>query len=270
VGTRTARRKGREVKKSSSPIAPAIEGLLALHSELVVREEYKEPVPIFKGLDGPVSLRSPPLQWKVAPTKSIALLRDTFKLMMGNSVYRISLGTALQMSSSGTGIVNSAIFASGLASNAEFASLTSIFDQFFLHGFKLDWMPVARYQGPVAWTPTPVVAVNSVPLGIGNLQHSQTAYTNLGNMTNNFGFKYVSTGDPFSYTWNNVEESSQKTVVAVTGQTLPFQGWGPTVNVANVTGGVQFLSNSAPPGLPTSQVLGTFAVHYDISFRLRE
>jgi len=265
----TARPNGKK-KKTSSPIdRRSIEGLLALHSELAVREEYKEPIPPFRGTDVPTTLRGPAIPWRIAESKSTSLLKESFKMMLGESPYRITLGTALDMSSNGIGIVNSAIFVSGLASVPEFTSLSAIFDQFFVHGLRVEWRPVARYQGPVSWTPSPTVAINNRPIGVASLQHSQAAYTSLTNMTNNFKFEYHSTGDPFTYTWMNIEDASQRTVVSVTGQTLPFQSWGPTANVANVTGGIQFLSQSAPPALPTSQVLGTFAVHYDISFRVR-
>jgi len=169
------------------------------------------------------------------------------------------------MSSSGAGIVNSTISNSVLTSQADFVSLSSVFNEFFVVKFMVRWIPVSRYQYPLGGSST--LSVANVPIGKADLQHGQAAYSSMSLLADNFAVGYHSTGDPFTEHWVNTEKHDTETVVS--SLTAPTQSWCTTNNVSNYQGTLQFLSQSAPPALPFSQVLGTFMVHWDVLFRVR-
>lgn len=177
--------------------------------------------------------------------------------------YRIRISTALDMSSGGTGLINSTISNSVLTSNTQFVALSQVFNEFFVEKFLVSWQPVSRYNYPL--TGVTATSVSSAPLGKASLQHGQTAYTSLGGMASNYVFKYHNTGDPFRAEWVNVEKSSSPTVVTTTGVT---QAWTSVGNVANYQGSLQFRTQIPPP-LPATQVIGTFATHFFVLFRVK-
>lgn len=198
-------------------------------------------------------------------TKQSEIYRDTFRNLFGDKHYKFRLSVALNMSSSGAGIVNSTISNSVLTSQADFVSLSTVFNEFFVVMFEVKWMPLSRYQYPLTGTSAATVA--NLPIGKADLQHGQSAYASLSAMADNFAVGYHSTGDPFTERWVNTEKVSTETVVSTL--TAPTQSWCTVNNVANYQGTLQFLSQSAPPGLPASQVLGTFMCHWDVLFRCR-
>lgn len=236
-----------------------------LISGLMTMVEAKEHIPPFKGKDAPTSLTIPHTGYQLTDTKESSLLRNNLRSLFGDRHYEFRLSTALNMSSSGAGIVNSTISNSVLVSQADFVSLSSVFNEYFVKKFTVHWMPVSRYQYPLGGTSS--VSVANLPIGKADLQHGQAAYTNLAAMSDNFRVGYHSTGDPFTETWVNTEKISQETVV--TTLTAPTQSWCTTNNASNYQGTLQFLSQSAPPALPFSQVLGVFLVHFDVVFRVR-
>lgn len=197
-------------------------------------------------------------------TKESLVMRDTFRTLFGDKHYRFRLSTALNMSSNGAGIVNSTINNAVLNSQADFISLSTVFNEFFIKAFEVHWMPNSRYQYPLGGTST--ISIANLPIGVADLQHGAAAYTSLGAMADNFALGYHSTGDPFKQQWINTEKVSDTTVAEISGVT---QSWCTTNNAGNYQGTLQILSQSSPPALPFSQVLGTFMVHWDVLFRVR-
>jgi hypothetical protein len=198
-------------------------------------------------------------------TKESNIYRDTFRNLFGDKHYKFRLSTALNMSSSGAGIVNSTISNSVLTSQADFVSLSTVFNEFFVVQFEVKWMPNSRYQYPLGGTST--LSIANLPIGKADLQHGQAAYSSLSAMSDNFAVGYHSTGDPFTEKWVNTEKHNIETTVV--SLTAPTQSWCTVNNVSNYQGTLQFLSQSAPPALPFSQVLGTFMCHWDVLFRCR-
>lgn len=213
----------------------------------------------------PHILRLPPPDYETMDTKESLILRDTFRNLFGDKHYAFRMSVALNMSSSAAGIVNSVISNSALTSNPDFVALSGVFNEFFVVSFDVHWMPVARYQYPL--TGTSALSVANLPIGKADLQHGAAAYSSLSAMAENFAIRYHSTGDPFSDTWINTEKPTTETVVA--SLTAPTQSWCTVNNVSNYQGTLQFISQSAPPGLPASQVLGTFMCHWKVLFRVR-
>lgn len=233
-------------------------------SAVMEKVEYKRPIPQFKGSDAPSCIEPPFLGYRLNPTKEYQLMQDSMRKLFGDKHYEFRLSTALNMSSSAGGAVNSTIAISALQFITDFVALGSVFNEFFVNRVHIRWMPVSRYNYPLSATTTTMVA--NLPIGVASLQHAQAAYTSLAVMADNYHISFDSTGDPFHYTWVNAEKSSSTVVSASSGAT---QSWCDTSNSANYTGMIQFLSQSAPPALPASQVLGVFLCYWDVMFRLR-
>jgi hypothetical protein len=226
--------------------------------------EHKESVPTFRGRDAPMSLTIPHPGFVYTDTKESIAMRDTFRSLFGDKYYKFRLSTALNMSSSGAGIVNSTISNSVLTSQADFVSLSAVFNEFFVIKFEVKWMPNSRYQYPLGGTST--LSIANLPIGKASLQHGQAAYSSMSALADNYAVGYHSTGDPFTESWINTESINSEVVPTLTA---PTQAWCTVNNVANYQGTLQFLSQSAPPALPFSQVLGTFMCHWDVVFRVR-
>ncbi len=204
------------------------------------------------------------LSYELSETKESVVLRDTFRNIFGDKHYNFRISTALNMSSSGAGIVNSTISNSVLVSNPDFISLSAVFNEFFVVKFQVHWVPVSRYQYPLGGTST--ISVANLPIGKADLQHGQAAYSSLSTMADNFAVRFHSTGDPFTDEWVNTEKNTEQVVASLTA---PTQSWCTVNNASNYQGTLQYLSQSAPPALPFSQVLGTFMAHWHIQFRVR-
>jgi len=233
-------------------------------ASIMVQVESKERVPTFKGRDAPTEIKPTHSGFSLSDTKESLILRDTFRNLFGDKHYAFRLSIALNMSSSGAGIVNSTISNSVLTSQADFVSLSAVFNEFFVKSFEVSWMPNSRYQYPLGGTST--LSVANLPIGKASLQHGQAAYSSLSAMSDNFAVGYHSTGDPFKEYWINTESVNDPTVASLTA---PTQSWCTVNNVSNYQGTFQFLSQSAPPALPFSQVLGTFMCHWYVLFRVR-
>lgn len=227
--------------------------------------EAKEPIPAFRGRDAPTSLTIPHTGYSYTDSKESLTLRATLRSFFSDRHYEFRLSTVLNMSSNGAGAVNSTISNSVLVSNTDFVALAGVFNEFFVKGFTVKWMPVSRYQYPLGGTST--ISIANLPIGKADLQHGQAAYSSLSAMAENFAVGYHSTGDPFTERWVNTEKISTDTVVP--SLTAPTQAWCPVNNASNYQGTLQFISQSAPPALPFSQVLGTFMAHWDVVFRVR-
>ena len=208
--------------------------------------------------------RSAPRYLEYLATPQSLPLRSVIRSMFRDRIYNFRLSTALNMSSSGTGIVNSTISMDVVRSSTDFSAISAIFQEFFVTRADAHWYPDSRYQYPTTGTST--LSIANRPIGCAQLQHFAAAYSSLSALSNNYDAKFHSTGDPFVYSWVNVEKSSQGQL-PVTSVT---QAWCDTVGSQTYGGSLQFLSQAAPPALPISQVLGTFMVHFDLLFRVRE
>ena len=227
--------------------------------------ESKEVIPRYRGKDYPIDLTIAHPGYTFVDTKESQLMVDTMRTFFTDKHYRFRISTALNMSSSGAGAVNSTISCSTLTSNTIFVALSSVFNECFVERFDVHWEPVSEYNFPLTGLPDGKT-VSSLAIGVASLQHGQTAYTSLSTLTNNFAFRYHNTGRSFSNSWINVEDSSIPTVATTSAAT---QAWTAVGNIANYLGSLQFMSQAAPPGLPVSSVLGTFAVHWSVLFRVK-
>jgi hypothetical protein len=264
----------RKLNKNNSSTATdrkmhkSLASLGRLIQRTMTKVEFKAPVPAYRGSDAPSLLQAPPVDFKLLPTEESKLIRTTMSRLFAGKIYSFRLCAAFNMSSSGAGIVNSTLSNSALASNSDFSSLAVVFNEFFVKRFDVKWEPVSMYNYPLTGSST--LSVSSLPLGCADQQHAAGAYTNLTGMTENWRFAFNNTGRPFQYSWINSEKSDEginPTDLSSGGTT---QSWAMTADVASYSGYLQFLTQSAPPALPFSEVLGTFLVEWDVLFRTRE
>jgi hypothetical protein len=192
-------------------------------------------------------------------------LQSAIRSLFSNKVYPFRISTALNMSSSAGGIINSLIGTSVVQSAADYTSLSAIFEEFFITRIYVKWEPISQYQFPLTGLPDGKTVAN-VPVGCANLLNLAPAYTSMTNMSNNFKYQHSSSGTPFSYEWIN-DQSPNGGVLSTTATT---QTWCSTTSGQTYTGAMQFISQSAPPGLPVSTVLGVFAVHFEVLMRTRQ
>jgi len=235
------------------------------HHNLLTKEEYK--VVRYSNTSGPTSLHASHCGYVPVDTKESKLLGTVLSRMFAGKVYQFRIATVLNMSSTASGTVNSAILTASLQFANDFIALSGVFNEFFLESMDIKWEPVSEYNYPL--TGAIGATVSTLPLGVASLQHAQATYTNMTNMSENFEYLHTNTGRPFKYRWKNVEKKSSTVVVAPAVSGAPCQSWAMVSDVASYTGGIQFLSQAAPPGLPLSQVLGVFLAEYLVSFRVR-
>jgi len=226
--------------------------------EVKISVDSKAPTPLYW------DSRSAPRTYEYLATPQSMPLLATMRSLFRNKVYAIRLSTALNMSSSAAGIVNSTIMTDVVRSSTDFSALSSVFNEFFVVRFDAHWIPVSRYQYPLGGTST--LSVANLPIGCAQLHNFATAYSSLSSLSNNYAAKFHSTGDPFTYSWVN-ENKPSETVLSTTSVT---ETWADTGGSQTYGGSLQFLSQSAPPALPFSQVLGTFMTHWELMFRVRE
>jgi hypothetical protein len=199
------------------------------------------------------------------PTKHLkiekGLLAAMSTIVGTDKIYRFKLSTVVTISSSATGIVNSVINASSVLSSPEFSAFSGIFQEFFIRDFSATFVPASRYQYPT--TGTSAISVANRALGVVSLYHASPAYTSVGALVNNRTHQFLSTADPWSHKWTNNEDP-----YAGVASSTANQAWELT-STGVYAGQIQFLSNSAPPALPVSTVIGDIRVVYDVLFRAR-
>jgi hypothetical protein len=174
------------------------------------------------------------------------------------------------MSSSGSGLVNSVVAANVATTVAEFSPLSDLFNEFFIKDFELKWVPAFMNTGLIGTSLTGATTLN-LPIGLAAYHHGAVLPSSLAALSTNPTCLYVSSGEPFTYRWRNVEDPNSRVLVASTPTTAtPTQGWCLTAATPAeaYTGQVLIISNSSPTMAP-STVLGTFLFTANVLFRTR-
>jgi len=189
--------------------------------------------------------------------------------LLGDRWYRISIGTAVSISASASGQVNSVLANTTFTAAADFASLAPVFNEFFIRSFTVHFRPVSRYQYPFG---TALATDSSnVPLGVAPLQDAQPSYGTVSSLCNNPHHSWNSTGDPFKFTWRNIYDPRDGVNPNPVTSGTPTQAWCSTNSTAasGYTGSVQFLSPVTAPVLHASVLFGYMSATADMIFRNR-
>lgn len=245
-----------------SELLNSAKSLLSLRT----RQESKGTIPRYRGTDSPVELSLPHPGYTMVDTSESLVARSVLARTWGQKEFSFRISTALNMSSSAGGAINSTINVNQIQFNTDFIALSGVFNEFFVEAVRVQWEPVSMYNYPLSGAIG--TNVSSLPIAATTLQHSTGAYSSMVAASENYKVEFHNSGRPFQYMWENIERPSDGTTT-VTSSSGATQSWALCSNVANYTGFIQFISQSAPPGLPTSQVLGTFLTHSYVRFRIR-
>jgi hypothetical protein len=253
----------KSVEKPSSRTTQEIFDYAAQHAALCLRHEVKSASRKLTG-DGPTELMDNGPDFAFVPTKDSKLALTMMHDVFGDRHFRLPITAVVTMSSSGAGLVNSVLSNSSLGSNATFLSLATIFNEFFVHGFTVLWQPVSLNNYPL--TGVTATSVSSLPLGVAVLQNAVAGYTNIGFASGNYQYAHQNTGKSFTAHWTNIESPNSTVLTSVASG--PLQTWALIADVSSYSGQLQFISGTAPP-LAVSQILGSFSVVWDVSFRAK-
>lgn len=195
---------------------------------------------------------------------SIKAVLASSHLFTPGKIWKFRIATTLGLSTTALTGINAVVQASTLSGLSGFIALQALFNEFFVVGMTLKFMPLAMFQYPGS---APVATQNpNQPLGICQLQGTEPAYATCFTMANNRSFKWASTAIPWTYTWRNVNR--YKFSESPLSSTAPtYAAWCPMSAAANYLGQVQFIT----PGLQgeISQPIGTIAFFADIVVRTR-
>jgi len=225
---------------------------------------------VLSGPDCLIPAESPPLLKGETSVAMLKLFRSPKKVLL-KSGFPMRFATVLTMSSNGSGDVNSVINVNTLNSVASFTAMAAVFQEFFVKGMRVTWMPVSYSQvlkGGAAGTNQ-----QSRPMIAASIQHGSSAYPTDLLAAINDEARIFSTGMPFKYRWKNIESPASTTLPSPVASAVPIQAWCQTVSIAAgaYTGLVQFISTASAGGLqlPVSAALGQFLVEYDVLLRQR-
>jgi len=228
--------------------------------------EYKSPPRLFRS-GSPADLHClDHLEYQPTHNETSTAMRETVRSLFGQKVYGFRISGVFSMSASGGGIVNSVITAASLGGLADFGTLSTVFNEYFILKYVVSWQPNSWANGPVGFLPASTVS--SLPIVVAQLQHNQSAFSTASQASNSPGSKISNTGIPFRHTWMNSEDPDRGIMTEIQTSGAPTQSWNQYSNSASYTGQLQFISATTPT-LPVSAGLGQFKVDYYMLTRCR-
>jgi len=184
----------------------------------------------------------------------------------------VVLGTRVNLSASGAGVVNAIIAASLFSSNAEFASYGALYGECFLRAVECTFVPVSKFQAPIGYATSAGATTNesSLPMLCVDRHHDQASYSTDTAAMECGSVQYCTTAEQFKHTWRNIESPKSTVMISVASGAIASQAWVPTDGTAAsaYTGLIQFITATGS-ALPTSQVLGVIYVRFDLLYRNR-
>jgi hypothetical protein len=173
------------------------------------------------------------------------------------------------MVTSGAGAVNLVTSMNTIEALSEWSAFSTLFDEFFLTSCEIHYVPTSRYQFNIGTAPG--TNLTNIPLTVTSLHHGVGAYSTQATAMENSSTMVCSSGDPWKYTWENVE-SSKSTVLPSpsTSSPLATQGWCLTAAAAAAlyTGQVLYLGGQTL-GPASASTFGQVLFRYRVLFRVR-
>jgi len=211
------------------------------------------------------------------------LLKTMMKsLFKADHPYRTRLGLSATITTSAAGILNLNIANTGLSSTQEWTSIDALFDEFYIHSHRIIFRPInagggggeTPATGSVGGMPTFAAAagivISSGVQGVA-MQGASGAYTSAVSMLSHPSCRHFESNRPWTFTWrNNVRFDPHG--YSLSGVTSGgWQGWSEVGAVSTYGGFSQFrTSNDFALGDEAHAfAIGTYAIIYDVSFRVR-
>lgn len=182
--------------------------------------------------------------------------------------FRCNLARIVSVVTSGAGAINVTVQNTGVTASTEWTSISTVFDEFFIHSMSLKYIPINQFLSPTGVTFT---APMTGSLFCVNNYHAAPVYTTASSLVNNITHKMVGSGTPWTYTWTNNEKASGGVVTnPSTSVPLATQSWclTPTSNASLYLGHVQIMTANPLSGALTVPI-GEITIVWDITFRAR-
>lgn len=244
-----------EVKSRSTSLTPS-SGVCpdsAFDAKTETKEVRSESSPAKKG-DVSLALVKPMILKRVNPRRGFS--------------YTGLLGTTGVVTTGATGVVNTAVNNSSLASTPDFTSFAAVFDEFFIHSMTMFYQPLNQYMTQPSMSFT---APASGIILVAPLYHGAAAYTTTASMANNVDLRTLHSAQSWTATWvNNESPKAGSLPSASTSAPIQTQAWQLTAssNAALYTGFLQLRNSTAFTGA-LSSTIGDSVVRWKVTFRAR-
>jgi hypothetical protein len=206
----------------------------------------------------------------------LGALRSIFKT---DHPYRTRLANSGTVTTSAAGLLNEVFLVSGIGSTPEWSSIDSLFDEFFVHEFKIYFHPFNDLGGGVGNSAAgnqpslSIVANTSYNAGLvcASLFNGAASYSSAAAMLNNATRAFKHSGHMFTYTWKNNVKFDPHGIAINSSLTSAWQGWNLITNATQVGGSLQIRTiNDAILGTgAVATNLGTYIAEWNVSFRAR-
>jgi hypothetical protein len=194
--------------------------------------------------------------------------------------YRCALAFGASLSTNSSGVLNTTIANSSISTVAEWTAIDTLFDQFFIHSFKVRFNPRNIQGGGIGSSATvstigpyasSSAVVSNATLVMAALFGASGTYGSAGVMLNNPNMKLGHSAKSWTYTWRNNVRFDPHGISFNTAASDGWQGWTDIGATSTYAGFIQIrVLNDLAIGTTSAVVaLGDVAVLYDVSFRAR-
>jgi hypothetical protein len=221
----------------------------------------------------PPSASDEKVERKVTPATSLALkyMKSPHTRGRGRTL-RCRLGFVGAITTSAAGVINAAVNVSTIGTTSEFASFAAIFDEFFVHSMRVEYVPFNQFIGPSNLDAAPFISWSSGLIVGAPLYHGAASYAAASDMVNNVDHKALNTGVPWTQEWvNNEKPDCGVSASATTSAPTPSQSWCLTsaTSAALYTGFLQYRTALPFSAFTSAKTLGQTVVTFDVSFRAK-
>jgi len=217
-------------------------------------------------------------------TKSqILSLRSTLRGMgLRLPCFRTTLGFSGTLPTSAAGVLATGYYASQVSSSSQFTAVTTLFEEIFVHSFRIQYSPTndlsggqgyatGAFQGAAVTQAVGASKIFNVGMQTVSLFGDALTYTTADAMLSNPTIKYGSTGKPHIHVWRNKTKFEKNGVSLSPLTDLNWTGWMAVDKTADLGGGI-YLRTQMDQVVGTGAgvvTLGTITLLFDVSLRSR-
>jgi hypothetical protein len=211
---------------------------------------------------------------------ALQLLRGT--MFKSDRPYKTRLGYHNNLSTNGSGVLNSVVNVSSITSVIEWATLVALFDEVFVHSMTMRYYPfnmdgttpfasAAVASQAVETTLSGGIGVANCGLIMACFMSAAGTLTTASALIANPNHKLAHSSKPWKYVWRNVTRFDRHGPSFSSASNTGWMGW-TFVSDANFLGGfiqVRTINDQAIGTGGVVNTLGTLQIEFDISFRSR-
>jgi hypothetical protein len=195
--------------------------------------------------------------------------------------YRTRLPLQGNFPTNGSGVLNVTTANASLAGVSEWSSISALFDEYFIHGFTVHYIPYNNLGGGVGYSAGATVTggialtadtqINNAAMLVCCLFNNAPVYSSASAMAANATATIKNTSKSWTYSWRNNVRFDKRGENVTMGSTIGYQGWTNTSSPSSYGGAIQYrILNDAQIGTGSAVVnLGSYITMWDVSFRAR-